>query len=396
MNRVKLMSETIYFELNKNIEYNQKSVKIGGIKLPDDVKGEEESWEQVAERFRDTYLKKHLQRQYENTVVLTGAGSSYQVGSTNKQGKLMSGLWTSVVKEITYKKLEAFCDQIKFNELQPEDSTTDIEALLSHANLFAQIEPSKEVTDLISKIKGIIKKDCRLSLPKDNPHQLFLKKLVSKKIKYNRPKIFTLNYDTLFEQAAQKNGFIVIDGFSFSYPRTFSGLNFDLDIVTRIPNKNILEDNFTPNVVQIYKPHGSINWAQTKQGVIIADNPKNPLMIYPSTTKFEISYQQPFFEMMSRFQQETRAKNTLLIITGYSFNDKHINAMIIEALDANPSITMILACPDVDNASKYKELKMYIKKTKNLILTKQTFEQFVTDYPYSTIYNLDNPEVQND
>lgn len=55
---------------------------------------------------------------------------------------------------------------------------------------------------------------------------------------YQRAKIFTLNYDLLFEQAAAKGGYVVIDGFSFSMPRTFSGVYFDYDIVVRNRTKS--------------------------------------------------------------------------------------------------------------------------------------------------------------
>lgn len=30
---------------------------------------------------------------------------------------------------------------------------------------------------------------------------------------------------------------MIIDGFSFNFPRKFKGTNFDLDVVTRITNK---------------------------------------------------------------------------------------------------------------------------------------------------------------
>lgn len=233
----------------------------------------------------------------------------------------------------------------------------------------------------------MVKENCTLELSQESPHRIFLRKLVSKKIKYARPKIFTLNYDTLFEQAAEENGFMVIDGFSFNYPRKFKGTNFDLDVVNRITNKNVLEDNFVPNVIHIYKPHGSINWEMQDDRIIIGEGLNDSLMIYPSSNKYESSYQQPFFEMMSRFQQETRAKNTLLIIVGYSFGDAHINAMIYEALNVNSSITVIFVAPDAYDENKYERLKEVINQTGNIILTSQTFNEFVESYPYSEIYS---------
>ncbi|EGO8386122.1 hypothetical protein EWY11_07680 [Enterococcus faecalis] len=121
--------------------------------------------------------------------------------------------------------------------------------------------------------------------------------------------------------------------------------------------------------------------------IIIGEGLNDSLMIYPSSNKYESSYQQPFFEMMSRFQQETRAKNTLLIIVGYSFGDAHINAMIYEALNVNSSITVIFVAPDAYDENKYERLKEVINQTGNIILTSQTFNEFVESYPYSEIYS---------
>ena len=54
-------------------------------------------------------------------------------------------------------------------------------------------------------------------------------------------------------------------------------------------------------------------------------------MIYPKDSKYESSYEQPFFEMMARFQQSLRKENVMLVCIGFSFNDKHIVTVIQEA-----------------------------------------------------------------
>ena len=390
------MDKKIYIEYNCDIEFDVDYVKVNGRKLAGNEKKEDESWEQVAYKIRNSFLHKHLKRQYENTIVLTGAGSSYNIGTDNKKGKLMWGLWNEAVKQFGYPVLKSFCEKINFTDIKEESKTTDLEKLLTHAQLYQTVFGNSEADDIITQLKKMVKENCTLKLPATNPHRIFLRKLASKKMKYARPKIFTLNYDTLFEQAAEKNGFMIIDGFSFNYPRKFKGTNFDLDVVTRITNKNVLEDNFVPNVVHIYKPHGSVNWKQDKEDIVIGSGPNESLMIYPSSNKYESSYQQPFFEMMSRFQQETRAKNTLLIIIGYSFGDAHINAMIYEALNVNSSITIIFVAPDVHDETKYKELKKEVLQTGNVIMTDQTFEDFVDTYPYSEIYAQSVLEDQNE
>ena len=382
-------------ENNFLIGHDEDGAYVNGNKVSDDEKKDDQTWEQVAHRLRRETLQKHLKRQYENTIVLTGAGSSYNMGVSDKKGKLMGGLWEAAVSEFGYEELDNFCQKINFSDLKPDNETTDIEKLLTHAQLYHYVYGLSKSDEMTKKLKRMVKDACTLVLPPENPHRMFLRKLVSKKTKYTRPKIFTLNYDTLFEQAAEKNGFMIIDGFSYTYPRKFKGTNFDLDVVTRITNRNVLEDNFVSNVVHIYKPHGSINWQRKGEDVIIENEAKESLMIYPSSNKYESSYQQPFFEMMSRFQQETRAKNTLLIIIGYSFGDAHINAMIYEALSVNSSITIIFVTPDVHDESKYEKLRNEVLQTGNIIMTDQTFKEFVEIYPYSEIYAQDIMEDQH-
>jgi capsule polysaccharide export protein KpsC/LpsZ len=113
-------------------------------------------------------------------------------------------------------------------------------------------------------------------------------------------------------------------------------------------------------------------------------------MIFPSNSKYEYSYDKPFFEMISRFQQELRSKNTLLLSIGFSFFDKHIKAMILEAIDNNPSITLFVITPDVSDYKKYDELKEKSKIMKNIVLINETFENFAKYYPHSDVYDYSN------
>ena len=90
----------------------------------------------------------------------------------------------------------------------------------------------------------LIKTLCTISEPESNfPHKILLEKLLQRKQTNPRVKIFTLNYDLLFEKAATAVNAIVIDGFSFTFPRTFSGRYFDYDIVQREGSKLKEEDN---------------------------------------------------------------------------------------------------------------------------------------------------------
>ncbi|MBK7934079.1 MAG: SIR2 family protein [Acidobacteria bacterium] len=102
------------------------------------------------------------------------------------------------------------------------------------------------------------------------------------------------------------------------------------------------EDSFISRLFHLYKLHGSLNWEDNDGRIQINDTPAKPLMIFPRESKYENSYDQPFFEMMARFQQSIRPDSTVLVCIGYSFNDKHVNVAINEALDQNPGFQLII------------------------------------------------------
>jgi hypothetical protein len=200
-----------------------------------------------------------------------------------------------------------------------------------------------------------------------------------------------LNYDTLFEQAGRKKNFTIIDGFSFSHPRTFSGRNFDLDIVSRNSSRVKEEDNFVQKVFHLYKPHGSVDWTKVGNEILQKDEVDNPLMIFPKDSKYESSYEQPYFEMMSRFQQNLRNDNVLLICIGFSFSDKHIVTAIIEALEQNPGFQLMVVNKDIDTKTPaFISIFEASKKHNNIVLVDELFEDFANHFPDLKSYNQED------
>lgn len=389
--------EPIYFSENLKIDYDETCVRINDCPIPQDQRGGSTPEAYAEQKMRQAY-QEIISRQYENVVVLSGAGTSVGVGTNRKTGKTMKDLWLAVVVKIGFPKLDAFAKSIRYSPIDAE--YTDLEALLSHAMLSEAYNHKVKVEKMIIEIEKIVRDNCDLDLPENAPHMTFIRKLTARKLKYSRAKIFTLNYDLLFEKAASKGGYVVIDGFSFNTPRVFNGTNFDYDIVTRNTNRAISEESFSPKVFHLYKIHGSLDWECVHNGdidtFIKTDKPKVPVMIYPSNSKYEASYEQPYFEMISRFQQELRSKNTLLIVVGFSFYDKHIKAMIDEALNVNPSISMVVVCPNVKDEQKYADLKSKTLSMKNIILVNESFEDFSKYFPYSDIYDYSEGGMTHD
>lgn len=343
------------------------------------------SVEDLAKQETRKFYKKYLSNHFENLVFLTGAGSSIGVGKPGNQGMTRKDLWDSVVKSIGEKELKDFATKIKY-EYPKNDEIGDIEEMLSLANRVISFLDDKEIEKIIEKIQKQIVKDCTLTLPENSPHKILLSKVMIRKLKYSRVKIFTLNYDTLFEQAALNGGFTIVDGFSFSLPRTFGGQYFDYDIVIRENSRIQNEENYVSRVFHLYKPHGSLDWEQKKEAVIKNEKTEIPLIIYPKDSKYESSYEQPFFEMMSRFQRTLRQQNTLLICIGFSFYDKHIKAMIKEAVTINPSFRLFVVSPDISSNTHLDDIRILAENENSVVLINEKFSNFADNYPYPQTY----------
>lgn len=348
-------------------------------------------------KFYNSFLKKH----YKNLVVLTAAGTSLDNGS--KSGKTRKGLWNDCRSEIK----NIFRELLPCNEkLKSIAKNEDIEALLSHIILIEKTDDTrKEKIKLFHKdLQNKIKTDCTLDLDEDQaPHIDFLNKITARKNNDARVQLFTTNYDTLFEQAANKAGFVIIDGFSFTHPREFAGKWFDLDIVNREKTRLKQEESFVSKVFHLYKLHGSLNWTKEivnkKEKIVQKDNTDNPLIIYPASEKYESSYEQPYFEMMSRFQQALRKEETLLIVIGFGFQDKHIKNVIVEAVEQNPSFQLLIVnynnngSISAENLDEFFIDKENLKVKRNVNIVFDKFKDFTEKYPENQTYSLKENET---
>lgn len=331
-----------------------------------------------------------LCQQFENFCILTGAGSSFGIGTTaDLKGKTMKELWESVANS-TEIDLESFCKTIEF-----DFNNKNLEELLGQANralYFFSNDTEKNgiITKKIMEIENRIKCDCSLILPDDAPHIQFIRKIANRKLKYPRTRLFTLNYDTLFEQAADDVGCIIIDGFSFTKKGSFRGYAFDYDIVIREKSRIKDEENYVQRVIHLYKLHGSVDWCLHNGDIKKDNSPAKPLLIFPAESKYEHSYEQPFFEMISRFQETLRKSNVTLICIGFSLNDKHVRTMIREAVTYNPGFRLLLVDYDIDSNNHWQWFKNKASLDSRIVLVSETFTDFVSHYPeYCTVTQED-------
>jgi len=320
----------------------------------------------------------------ERLLVLTGAGSSKDDELFG--GKLMWELWDSV----SSLKYQNFTFESMLNILKIEESIKskkDLEFVLSKAKLYLEFNnDANAMIELVKLIENNIVHLCNFSLINKSIHLDFIKKLTSRKTKQSRLKIFTTNYDRAFEEAGAEGGYVIIDGFSFTQPRKFSGKYFDYDIVIRENSRTSSTENFASNVFHLYKLHGSVNWEKRDTEIVQTNNPSKAMMIYPNSNKYESSYEQPYFEMMSRFQTELRKGGTTTLISiGFSFADKHIFTMINEALNQNPSLNLVIIEPFINPTinENFEKLFNLSKRSTQVLIIGEFFKDFVTNLPSS-------------
>lgn len=379
------------------ISYDSEKLYRNNIEIPK-IDGEERCTLDRAKAEKQVFYDTFFRQSFKHIVILAAAGTSLDNGSN--KGKTRDGLWEDGVASIN--EVRNILWENETEKSQRITTEKDIESLLSHVLLMEKVDEAKasQLKPLREQLEKNIREACRLTLDVNNaPHKNFLDKITARKASEPRVQLFTTNYDTLFEQAAQEGGYAVIDGFSFTSPRIFSGRYFDYDIVQRERTRLKDEESFVSKVFQLYKMHGSLTWKRTEQGrVQQVDSTESPLIVYPASDKYESSYEQPYFEMMSRFQQALRRENTLLIVLGFGFRDKHIQNVILEAVNQNPSFQLVIVNYNGNETINREELKEYFDGSeikRNVSIVFDTFKNFTENFPENKTYSSNEESIQS-
>ena len=181
----------------------------------------------------------------------------------------------------------------------------------------------------------------------------FIRKILTRPLNLKRSNIFTLNYDTLIEQAADGEGVVLIDGFVGTLKRVFRPECFEQDLY--FPAETTEGRVYRHDrVVHLYKLHGSITWFSDQPewnnpfGLVSKDTATNNddiVVIYPTPLKFGETLGMPYAELFRRFAEVIARPQSTLFVFGYGFGDEHVNAIIRQAL-AIPSFTLVVVDPD--------------------------------------------------
>lgn len=137
---------------------------------------------------------------------------------------------------------------------------------------------------------------------------------------------FTLNYDTLLEDALALERIHYSDGFSGGATGWWEQSCFDENVAARV-----------------FKIHGSIDWCQFDGEILprrIRPNVASgaslkKVMIWPAATKYREAQRDPYAQMISIMRKTLRPNESyevVLTICGYRFGDAHINIELDRAL----------------------------------------------------------------
>lgn len=152
--------------------------------------------------------------------------------------------------------------------------------------------------------------------------------------------IFTVNYDLLLESALEQLRVPYFDGFSGTLHA-----GFHAELVEAPPDA----DHWVPSFfVRLWKLHGSVNWAWTARKQIVrlghAVTDGDAAAIYPSDTKYEESRRVPFIVLQDRLRRALHQSETLVILSGYSFGDSHLNELLFDAVTQRERSEIITFC----------------------------------------------------
>lgn len=276
-------------------------------------------------------------------VVLAGSGTSRGLRGRVRSAPMMSDLLSLVKALPSYDRFVREHPQLA-NE-------SDVEVLLSKAQAVAALGASRCAEEFLTEASSQIREACDfLDETSDlGHHTVFLRKAVARTAGRERLTLFTTNYDLVFEAAARGVRISTVDGFGYGGKMRFSGANFQQDLVMRGERGELQLVN---EVIRLFKLHGSIDWDEQGDGVYRSGDPDRPVLIYPSTSKYQQSYRQPFLEAMSHYQTSLRTPETTMVVVGYGFNDSHLNQPIIDALMGDATFKLLVVSPDVLTSSQ--------------------------------------------
>lgn len=234
-------------------------------------------------------------------------------------------------------------DHIAIAERRNLRSATAVSASIDSANYSPE-----DLAKALDEIKNSIAKVIRQTEAEISVHRNFVntihKKLQSGKAgPPTQVDYYTLNYDTLFEDALSLERISVADGFKGGATGWWDTCAYE-DVAAQ---------------ARILKLHGSIDWCLLENDVLprrvreglTVDGIREHILIWPASTKYREAQRDPFaqiIEVMRRNLRPSSETQVVLTICGYSFEDAHVNVELDQALRESDGQLTIIAFTNED------------------------------------------------
>lgn len=289
--------------------------------------------------FIESLTSKVFEQMYSQHVgYLLGAGASYLDGNGYP---LASSLWESIRDSV------------------PDGPhKTEIQSKIDNPQV-GGIEPALDLLDGGGPVEGehrhIVAKAIadyfRTLNPPLETHISFVNRLASKGIPHL--KIFSLNYDTLIERAAEESRVRLSDGFNGHEHAFFDAALFEERNFRIRGTYRGLQTDETSKPLQLFKLHGSVGWYFSDESGVRRCGFSQPipvgtkhLMIPPQKRKANDTMMQPYQALWSAFRgalgQDRKPLNRLACL-GYGFTDEHLNTLIETTLSRTDFTVLIFS-----------------------------------------------------
>lgn len=257
-----------------------------------------------------------------HVCLFLGAGVSRACGLPD-----VAGLQKKVLEALAPNDNVTFAKQLEGRNLEQA-----LSRLRGIATLLTDAETFNELT--AAQAKELDAKVCRAIIDNLNIEAATLEPMLKlaawvSRARYRAPlELFTVNYDLLIESALERTSVPYFDGFVGALRA-----RFQTELVENFPDT--AADSVPTNFTRLWKIHGSVNWQWdgpsriVRLGQPVAEN--QPAAIYPSDTKYLESRRLPFVVLHDRLRRALLDAETLVIVSGYSFGDQHLNEVIFDA-----------------------------------------------------------------
>lgn len=285
-----------------------------------------------------TQLAGQLAARSRHVCVLMGAGASRACGLPD-----LRGLEQKVADSLESDHVQTYESLLKGRNL--EEVLTRLRRLQEILTGGQKLDglTAKAAGDLDPAICQAITTSLKPDTADPGPMLAFARWVV--RMQYHSPvEVFSLNYDLLLEDAFDAVRALYFDGFVGTVRARFQ--------TELVEGLGIAESALLPaSFARLWKLHGSVNWgwwgdppevvrlgAPVPEGLAAA--------IYPSDAKYQESRRVPFVVLMDRFRRALLQPETLLLVSGYSFQDQHVNELIFDAAARRERSSFMAFCYD--------------------------------------------------